>query len=120
MIQSALLGNVGMLPPWSYVDDICLWTVVLMGVATGICLRHMLGKAVFPLVGLFVLTADSHLYWARFLVKCAFIELGYENLAGTLAWYVTWQVIPVILAAVMAIAFVSEVRRQGLHRTAPS
>ncbi len=116
MPGSTVLANVVMLPPWSYVDDVRLWAIVLIGVTTSFALRRKLGKAAWPLVGLFVLAADSHFYWAKFLVKLAFARLGYETLAGTLTWYVTWQLIPVLFAAVMAAAFVSEIRRRGAHR----
>lgn len=120
MVHSTALANVVMAPPWSYVDDVRLWAIVLIGAATGFGLRRKLGKAAWPLVGLFVLAADSHFYWARFLVKLAFARLGYEVHAGSLAWYVIWQVIPVLVAGVMAAALLSEVRRRGLHRDAPS
>lgn len=111
MIHSILMANVVMLPPWSYVDYVCLWTIVLIGAATGIALRRKLGKAVLPLVGLFVLAADSDFYWARFLVKLVLVQFGEETVAGTLAWYVIWKVLAVLFAGVMAVAFVSEVRR---------
>lgn len=120
MLRSTLLSSVVLLSPWSYVDDICVWAVVLIGVVTGIRLRAKLGKAVLPLVGLFVLMADSRLYWAQFLAKLVFVAFGYEAPAGTLAWYLAWRAIPVIFAAVMAAAFVSEIRRRGAYQGAPS
>jgi hypothetical protein len=118
-MDSAILANMTLLAPWSYVDDVCRWAIVLIGVATALAVRRKLGMAAVPLAGLFVLLADSHLYWARFLIKCLLFETGYlENVAGTLAWYVGWQLIPVVFAAVMAAAFASEVRKRSLHRDA--
>lgn len=115
-----MLANLVDLSPWRYLDDVCRWAIVLIGVASALVLRRKLGPAVLPLIGLFVLIADSQLYWARFLAQCALFQVGYENVPRTVAWRVTWQLIPVGFAAVMAVAFVSEVRRRRVHHDASS
>jgi hypothetical protein len=80
--------------------------VLVIGLVTCIAVSSRLRGATLPLAGLFVLAADSKLFWAQLCVLGLIEQLGYVKAlrdhpwVGT--WYYGWHVLPVLLAGFFA------------------
>jgi hypothetical protein len=104
---------------WSFVAPVCCWAMVLIGAVTALMVRRELGKAAILLFGLFVLLADSSMYYSQFLIECVLNWTGdFGNLIRSRAWHVIGQLVPVVFAGAIAAGFASEVRKRDLRRDA--
>jgi hypothetical protein len=80
--------------------------VLVIGLLTCVAVSRRLKGATLGLAGLFLLAADSKLFWAQLCILGLIEQLGYVKAlrqrpwVGT--WYYGWHLLPVLLAAFFA------------------
>ncbi|MCK4342245.1 MAG: hypothetical protein KAY37_11045 [Phycisphaerae bacterium] len=93
----------------------CAVAVLIIGMVTCVAVSSRLKAATLPLAGLFVLAADSKLFWPHMSAFCVVEQLGYIEVLRDRPWvgiwYYTWHLLPVLLAGFFAWALARELRR---------
>ncbi len=104
------LGDVTRINPCNMpLDYVCMWLVVGIGALTGFGFHKKFRRMGFPMFGVFVLAADSRLYWAQCVVAFCLRRVGWwEGAAQHALWDPAWTVLPVVLFALLARWLVSE------------